>query len=118
MAFRIDISPLAESDIEEAWNWIRGRSEVAAAKWLADFELSLQSLRQMPNRCPIASETHSFLIEIRNLLFGHESLQHRIIYGVSVDEKSDKDVVTIYRVRNSRQRPLTGREIFGDYDDE
>ncbi len=118
MAFRIDISPRAEADIEDAWNWIRSRSEVAVAQWLSDFEFSLRSLREMPNRCPIASETHAFLIEIRNLIFGPGSLQYRIIFGVSVDERSGEDVVTIYRVRNSRQRPLSGTEIFGDYDDE
>ncbi len=114
MIFRVDISELAENDIGDALAWIRSRSEKAAVQWLRAFEASLNSLDRMPNRCPIAPETLSFLIEIRNLLFGDGSMQYRIIFGVSVDEKSGEGVVTIYRVRNSIRRPLSGSEIFGE----
>ena len=72
----------------------------------------------MPNRCAVAPGTHSFLIDVRHLLFGAGSMQHRIVFGVSIDEASGEGVVTIYRVRNSKQRPLSGLEIFGEYDDE
>lgn len=117
MICRIDLTESAESDVENALEWIRRRSEEEAANWLDAFESSLASLENLPNRCPIARETHSFLIDIRNLFFGKGSLQYRIIFGISVDENSGEDVVTIYRVRNSMQRPLSGSEIFGATDD-
>lgn len=118
MDFRVDISEPAEADVEHVLAWIRGRSEVAAEKWFSAWQSALGTLRQMPNRCSIAPETHSYLIDVRHLLFGEGSMQHRIIFGVSTGETLEEGVVTIYRVRNSKQRPLSGLEIFGEYDDE
>ncbi len=118
MGFRIDISALAESDLDEAYAWIHSYSEEIAANWLSSFYASLGSLRKMRNRCAIAAETPAFMIEIRNLLFGEGSMQFRIIFGVSMDETSENGVVTIYRIRSSRQRPLSDSEMFGEIDNE
>lgn len=118
MAYRVDISVLAAADIDETLAWLHRRSDRSAGKWYAALQVALGSLRSMPNRCPIATKTHSFLIEIRYLLFGEGSLQYRIIFGVSVDERSGEDVVTIYRVRGSKRRSLSGFEIFGEKDNE
>src|SRR5437899_7135125 len=103
MAYRVDLSELAHSDIENAIAWLKQRSETAADRFNKAVLSAIDSLEQMPRRCPIAPETRSFLIEIRHLIFGDGALQFRIIFGVSVEEISGEGVVTIYRVRNSSQ---------------
>ena len=118
MDFRVEISEFAEADIEDIFGWLQKRSETIAKNWYSSWLSALRSLEHLPNRCPVAPETHSFLIDIRQLLFGEGSLQHRIIFGVSVEEPSGNGIVTIYRVRNSMRQPLSGLEIFGVYDHE
>lgn len=118
MVYRVDISDQANEDIDEALTWIARHSETSANKWLQALLAAFTSLEQMPNRCPIAPEANGLLIEVRYLIFGEYTLQHRIIFGVSVDDRSENGIVTIYRVRNSRQRPLTGLELLGNYGDE
>src|SRR5580765_3440112 len=118
MAYRVDISKRALAEIDRELTWMQERSGLMADNWYDELLTALGSLEEMANRCPIAPETHAFLIEIRHLLFGEGKLQHRIIFGVSVDERSGEGVVTIYRVRNSSQRNLPGLEILGEYDDD
>lgn len=102
----------------DAGRRISKRSEGTADGWLGELLSAIGSLEPMPLRCPIAAETRSFLIEIRYLVFGDRAFQYRIIFGVSTDEKSGDGVVTIYRVRNSRQRPLSDSDLFGELDEE
>ena len=118
MAYRVDISKRALAEVDRELTWMRERSDLMADKWYGELLAALGSLEEMPNRCSIAVETHAFLIEIRQLLFGEGMLQHRIIFGASVDELSGEDVVPIYRVRGSSQRNLSGFEILGEYDDD
>ena len=116
MDFRVDISELAETDIENIFGWLRKRTEDVVRNWYISWLAAKRLLEYFPKRCPVALETRSFLIDIRHLLFGGGSLQYRIIFGVSVAETSGDGVVTIYRVRNSMQRPLSASEIFGEDD--
>ncbi len=118
MDFRVEISRLAETDVEDTFNWLQERSEDVAVNWYISWLTAKRSLESLPNRCPVAPETRSFLIDIRHLLFGDGTLQSRIIFGVSVAENSGEGIVTIYRVRLSRRRSLSSTEILGvdDYE--
>ena len=118
MGYRVDISDLANNDIDGTLTWIKYRSVSAASRWFNSLLAAIQSLEKMPGRCPIAPETRSFVIEIRHLIFGSRTLQHRIIFGISIDEQTEENVVTIYRIRNSSQHPLSDSQIFGEYDEE
>lgn len=111
MAYRVKITSNAFKDIRNILEWLRDISEARAGDWFASLTLAKDSLKEFPNRCPIAPESRSFLIEIRQLLFGKGKRQWRIIFGVAVDEVSDKDVVRIYRIRDSRQIALDEMEI-------
>lgn len=74
MTFRVETSELAEGDIEQTFNWLQKRSETVAREWYMSWLGAKRSLEQLPNRCPVAPETHSFLIDIRQLLFGEGNL--------------------------------------------
>jgi len=118
MVFRVEISAPALRDAESLYEWIADASKERADEWLRGLIIATDSLKDFPDRNPIAPESHSFLIEIRQLLYGKRASQCRIIYGVSVDEKTGEGIVLIYRIRNTRQKPLGDMEILGEiYDD-
>lgn len=105
-------------DAENYYLWLKSESEDAANKWFKGLVEAINSLEVFPNRCQIAPESHSFIIEIRQLLYGKSKNQFRIIFGVSVDEKTGEDVVLIYRVRHTSQKYLSDLEIIEENTDE
>lgn len=118
MKYRIDISRPALTDAEKTYLWLKEESEEIANKWFKDLVKTINSLQNFPSRCPLAPETRSFLIDIRQLLYGKGKQQYRILFGISVDEKTAEDVVLIYRIRHSSQKYLDGIEILGRKNDE
>lgn len=118
MIYRIDISRLAFQDAENVYLWMKVESEESANQWFRGLVEIINSLKEFPNRCPIAPESRSFLIEIRQLLYGKSRQQYRIIFGVSVDEQTGEDVVLIYRMRNASQKYLSDLEIIGESNDD
>lgn len=118
MAYRVDISAPALIDTRNIFEWLRESSESRAEEWIRALITAKDSLKEFPNRCPIAPEGRAFPVEVRQLLFGKGKRQWRIVFGVSIDEVTGENVVSIYRVRDSRQDRLDELEIFGErYDD-
>lgn len=113
MVYRVDVSPQALRDARNIYEWISTTSETTADNWFRALLDARDSLSEMPNRCPIAPESRSFPIEVRQLLFKVGNRQWRIVFGVAVDEFTAEDVVRIYRVRDSRQKKLNELEILG-----
>lgn len=118
MTYRVDISRPALMDAEEIYLWLKIESEERANKWFKGLVETINSLENFPNCCPIAPETRSFLIEIRQLFYGKGKHQYRILFGTSVDEETGENVVLIYRIRHSSQRYLEGIQNLGDSNDE
>jgi len=98
--------------------WLKAESETLANEWFRGLVEAINSLKTFPNRCPIAPESRSFPIEIRQLLYGKARRQYRIIFGTSVDEKTSEDVVLVYRIRHASQSYLEGIEIIGESNDD
>ena len=118
MAYRIEISRPALLDAENYYLWLKNKSEDIGNNWFRGLVETVNSLQNFPNRCPIAPESHSFIIEIRQLLYGKGKNQFRIIFGVSVDDKTGEDIVLIYRIRHASQKYLSDLEIIGEDIDE
>lgn len=105
------------ADAENALLWIRTESPDKAAVWFKGLLEAVFSLEQLPERCPIAPESRSFLIEVRQLLYGKRRQQYRILFGISIDPATGEDVVSIYRIRHGAQQHLEGLEILGESED-
>lgn len=114
MEYRIKITNAALVDAEKSYLYYKKDSEEMANIWFKGLVAAINSLEMFPNRCPIVPESRSFFIEIRQLVYGKGAKQHRILFGVSIDEKTDENVVTIYRIRHSFQSYLTDLEILGE----
>lgn len=118
MEYRIEMSDAALADVEKSYLFYKQYSEETANIWFKGLVEVINSLKVFPNRCPIASEARSFFVEIRQLIYGKGSKQHKILFGVSIDEKTGENIVTIYRVRHSFQNYLKDLEFLGIEDEE
>lgn len=103
--FEINITPLAESDMQSAVNWWKEhRSAAESEVWYMGLLAEIQTLTEIPTRCrPVQSE--AFAVPIRQLLYGVSAKPtHRILFGLN------ETTVTIYRILHTSQKALGGDE--------
>ncbi|HXG64083.1 MAG TPA: type II toxin-antitoxin system RelE/ParE family toxin [Blastocatellia bacterium] len=101
MAYRVDISPSALQDAEDAYLWIKRQSPSRAGAWYEGLLEAIFSLENMPARCPLAPESEDIGIAIRQLLYGKKGSMYRILFTIGYDEATGEDVVRIFRIRHS-----------------
>lgn len=101
MAFRVEISPSALADAQEAFLYIQKDSSLNAEEWYDGLVNAILSLENFPNRCPIASESEEIGREIRQLLYS----RYRILFSVT------GDVVQVLRIRHTARDWLSSDEL-------
>ena len=102
MNYAVVILPEAEEIIKDTaqW-WAEHRSSEQARRWFVGIYDAFETLRQNPERCPLARENTLFPMELREL---HYSLgshpTHRVIFTVRAD------TVLILAIRHTAQADL------------
>jgi hypothetical protein len=61
---------------------------------------AVYSLRELPERCPLAPENKEFPFEVRQLLYGRGSHRYRILFTV------EGETVVILHMRHGRRQHL------------
>ena len=89
--YKVEISPAAESDIEEITDHIARDSIIDALRWYELTKDVVATLAEMPERRPIAVENEAVDQEIRHLVFGN----YRVLFTVVAES------VQILHVRNA-----------------
>ena len=103
MTYRVMITPEAESDLQMSYRFIRNHAPQAARDWIKRARQAAKSLARHPERCPMAPESASFDLPIRELLFGTGNRgTYRFLFVVSAEEKS----IYILHVRHGSMLPL------------
>jgi len=88
--------------------WKENRSAEQASEWLIGLQASLDSLADLPYRCPIAREDVAFAFEVRHLLYGVGSrLTHRAVF--TIDE--DASIVLVHAIRHVAQSTLGPEDL-------
>lgn len=78
MKYRIEISSVAEAEADSAFLRLSQIvSPTRANQWYAGLLQAIESLSQMPKRCPLARENEYFSQEIRQLLYGRGRNSYR-----------------------------------------
>ncbi len=101
MAFQVEITPIAEAQIERAYRWYRERNPGFADSWFRGLMNTIATLQEQPQRCALAVEHEIFPEEVRQLLYGKAKNVYRVLFTIR-----DDTVYTLY-VRHSSQFPLT-----------
>jgi plasmid stabilization system protein ParE len=76
--YQIDITPVAEKEIEDFYLYIAEDSPANAEKWYFAIYDKIQTLTNFPTRSPTADEDCFYDFEIRNLIFG----DYRVLYRI------------------------------------
>lgn len=101
MVFKIQVTKLALEDISKSVRdyTVEGSRELAE-KLVAGLDETIQSLEELPRRCPFAPEHEDLDFQLRQILFD----SHRVIFTVEQDGPSG--TVYILRVFDTARRPL------------
>ena len=93
MAYRVELGPRALEDVKKI-------SALSGSAWFEEFERAIFSLRQMPERCPVAFGLSSKKREIRHLLCGWGHHVYSAYFSIA------DDLVKVLYVRHVARRPL------------
>ncbi|MBE9005948.1 type II toxin-antitoxin system RelE/ParE family toxin [Fortiea sp. LEGE XX443] len=105
MKYRIEISSVAESEADSAFLRLSQlTSSSQASQWYAGLLQAIDSLSQMPKRCPVARENEYFSQEIRQLLYGRGRNSYRILFTIL--EGTEVSTVGILHIRHTAQQIL------------
>jgi plasmid stabilization system protein ParE len=111
VTFRIEFTDVAEMELQDTFLWLLGRSPDYAGRWQARLETSINSLSELPTRCPLAPESERFEVEVRQLLYS----SYRILFTlVDTDDDGTADPVRILHIRHGARRLLGQEEAAND----
>ena len=96
---KVEITSLADANLEEIYLRIREDSPSRAAKWRKGLLRAAETLDLFPERCPLAPESGPEL-EIRQLIYG----AYRVLFTVA------KDTVFVLHIRHGARQPLRSGE--------
>lgn len=100
MAFQVDVTDGAKAQIRQAYFWHKQNLPTLADSWLDGLLKALDTLKQFPNRCPLAPEHDEFEEEVHQLLYGKRNNAYRILFTVQ------GETVYILHVRHHAQARL------------
>ena len=100
MSFQIALSPQADDDLRAITRWMAKSSPSKADQWYEDFWVALESLQEMPKRCPLIKEKVKPK-GLRQLLYD----KYRIIFSVG------DGMVVVFHIRHQNQAPLTSDDL-------
>ena len=106
MAFEVLITDKAFADLDAIMGFITGEASIdIARKWFAAILGTIETLGEMPARCPLASEAEELGEEIRLLLHGKKNRAYKIYF------KIQQESVRVFHVRHWARKPLTREEL-------
>jgi toxin ParE1/3/4 len=94
MAYLVELTLLAELDLDYLYKRISADDSKAAARWFNQFDEAIYSLENLPRRCPVAPESKISKRQLRHLLYGTRRDVYRVIYEIDESHKLVR-VVTI-----------------------
>jgi len=94
VTYTVRIADSAENDLIAACRYIAQHSPENAERWYSGMVSTIQSLADMPERCPIAPESEAFDQTIRHLIVGNYRCLHIVRDAI----------VYVLHVRQAKQR--------------
>jgi plasmid stabilization system protein ParE len=101
MTFQVELTPIAEAQIDRTYRWYRERNPDFADRWFRSLMNAIATLQEKPHRCGLAVEHEIFPEEVRQHLHGKSKNVYRVLFVIR-----DAKVYVLY-VWHSSQSPLT-----------
>jgi plasmid stabilization system protein ParE len=96
--YKVELTPTAESELWQAFEYIHRRAPLNAARWLKGIYKAIDSLELFPTRCGTARESQYLNADLRQFIFK----SHRIIFAI--DDKAK--TVRILYIRHGSMRAI------------
>ena len=96
--YQVIVTPEAQAGIRSAFDYIRKRAPLNAARWLQGLYQQIDTLERCPERCGFARERRYLEEDLRQLVFK----SHRIVFQI---EKRNRKVYVLY-VRHAKRRAV------------
>lgn len=105
MRYQVEISSMAEAEADSVFLQLSQiTSSTKASQWYSGLLQAIESLTQMPKRCPLARENEYFSQEIRQLIYGKGRNLYRILFTIL--EGEEESTVRILHIRHGTQKTL------------
>ena len=105
MTYRVVLARTAQNDLRGIYHFMRGHAPIAAREWVSRARVAARTLRQNPERCPLAPECKAFGKPIRQMLFGSGNRgTYRFLFTVV------RKTVNVIHVRHGSRLPLSPPE--------
>ncbi len=110
MGYRVDLTPRAVSDIEDAFEYIYQGAPERAGRWLFGLMDAVYSLEDLPERFAVAPESEDLGKEVRQALYGKRAGIYRIIFRI-YKEAPGEGVVRVVCVRHGARDRLKPEDL-------
>jgi plasmid stabilization system protein ParE len=112
MDFNVEISPRAFRDLDELAIELKERSKsyAVARKWFLAVVAAIDSLAEMPERCPVVMKAQDEIECVRLLLHGKRNRRYRIYYCVR-KLNSSSGTVSVFHLRHWARKVLREDEL-------
>ena len=108
MAFRVEISPEALSDLDGIAEYIRDRANFSTAeRWFNGMFSAIRTLFELPHRCPVAGESEHPEAEVRLLLHGKRNRRYKVYFAIH----GETQTVRVFHVRHWAMKPIETDEL-------
>jgi plasmid stabilization system protein ParE len=85
MEYHFEFAPELVAKANERHDWIAEHSPERAEKWYRELFERIETLKNHPNRCPVASESVDYGEELRYLTYGKRGGVYRILFTIRGD---------------------------------
>ncbi|MCX6020594.1 MAG: type II toxin-antitoxin system RelE/ParE family toxin [Chloroflexi bacterium] len=110
MAYRIRFARPAIAGANAAFEHIREVAPLTAERWLHGLFAAIQTLEQMPSRCPVIPEAEELGHLARHLIYGQRASAYRIIFDVQ-EESEEGRRVRVFRVWHGARDAVIAADI-------
>jgi plasmid stabilization system protein ParE len=107
MAYHVELTARAVSDLEVLYLEKSAAESPDAALWYNELEQAVYTLESHPRRCPSAPEARRVKRQLRHLLFGAKPRVYRVIFEVDVRRRT----VWVLTIRHGARKPLKSRDL-------
>jgi len=107
MAYRVEFLPGARSDLERICRRLILEAPIRGSEWLDGLERSIQSLGNLPERCPVIGRLSTSNDLVRRLLYGRYPHIYKIYYHLV------SETVEIMHIRHGARKEPRRRDVLG-----
>lgn len=110
--YRVEVSDVAQAQIDAAFLYLSARSPNAAMRWLTGLGAAIDSLALFPRRCPLAPENDLYEnASVRRLLYGSRRSAYRILYCIFEQDREVRILQVRHGARATPHSPGTGGDL-------